>query len=259
MSSLVYGAGALKGLRGYIDGLIMTNAADADHDISIAVGLAQDAANANLIELLSSITKQIDAAWALGTNAGGMFTGAVAAFTIYHVFLIRRSDTGVVDAGFYTGIDPTAVLPAGYDQYRRIGSVGADASANILPFVQNGDHFQWVTPIDDVSVVNLGDAGTLYTLSIPQGIKVQALITANTSHAADNPSVRISSPDTVDATPNPAAAPGATNRNEVEDQRDINSLSIFTNTSGQVRARSSAADTVLDLQTYGWIDARGKQ
>src|SRR3972149_3936128 len=64
-----------------------------------------------LLNLTTALTKQIDAAWAVGTNQGGLFSGAVGNTTWYHVFLIRRSDTGVVEAGFDTSVT-AANLPA---------------------------------------------------------------------------------------------------------------------------------------------------
>lgn len=109
----------------HITGLVLSNDADTAHDINITAGEARDSTNAVDLVLASEITKQIDVGWAVGDDDGGLFAGAVAANTIYHVFLIKRSDTGVVDAGF--DIDPAAAnIPANYDYYRWIGYVLTD-------------------------------------------------------------------------------------------------------------------------------------
>ena len=87
--------------RGYAHGLTLANnVADATNDIDIAVGAAaSDDATPTLLRLGAALTKRLDANWAVGTNQGGLDTGAVANDT-YHVWLIRRPDTGVVDVLF---------------------------------------------------------------------------------------------------------------------------------------------------------------
>jgi len=140
--------------RGGIGGLTCSNnGTDADHDLDIAVGYATDYGNAVVMELTTAITKQIDATWAVGDDAGGLDTGAVAASTGYGVYLIRRSDTGVVDALFSTDMSAagsSVTMPTNYDQKRLIGWVRTDASSNILAFTQSGDYFRLTgsPPID---------------------------------------------------------------------------------------------------------------
>ncbi|MFQ5915801.1 MAG: hypothetical protein ACE5JS_21720, partial [Nitrospinota bacterium] len=57
--------------RSFLAGLgLANNAVDADHDIDIAVGEARGSGDDADLNLTSAITKQIDAAWAVGTNAG---------------------------------------------------------------------------------------------------------------------------------------------------------------------------------------------
>lgn len=62
-------------LRGYIDGLIMSNdAVDTDHDIAVAAGTAQADTNDATGTTVGTITKQIDADWAAGDDVGGNVT-----------------------------------------------------------------------------------------------------------------------------------------------------------------------------------------
>ena len=86
--------------RGNIFGLTLSNnASDATNDIDIATGQATSSAGTQVMTVATAFTKQLDAVWAVGTNAGGLDTGTIANAT-YHVHAIRRSDTGVVDAVF---------------------------------------------------------------------------------------------------------------------------------------------------------------
>ena len=95
IAALAASGGSLP--KNYITGLTLSNnASDATNDIDIAAGKARDATDTEGMVLASALTKQIDAAWAVGTNAGMLDTGAVGNNT-YHLFLIKRSDTGVVD------------------------------------------------------------------------------------------------------------------------------------------------------------------
>src|SRR3989338_8425959 len=105
---------------------LSNNGADATNDLDVAVGAAssQDAVitDRTLMSLTTAITKQLDAAWAVGTNQGGRMSPAAIANTTYHVHLIKRVDTGVVDVGL--DVSATApTLPTSYTKFRRIGSI----------------------------------------------------------------------------------------------------------------------------------------
>jgi hypothetical protein len=197
---------------GWLYGLTLSHAADTDHDITVAAGKARDATDAADMALAVAITKQFDATWSVGTDAGGMAAGeslliermvldvapggagwsvgdtitgqtsnktcviiqkvsttiylvkdrngaftlgevmtngtdtadqgaANPTFTVVpgtlHIWLIKRSDTSVVDVmgsvWEYSGMTPT--LPAGYDYKRLIGSYIVNNTSNIV----NGD------------------------------------------------------------------------------------------------------------------------
>lgn len=98
---------------GQIWGLKMSNGTDATNDIDIAVGIAvsDDSAHTSRVAmaLTSAYTKQLDAAWAVGSAAGGLDIGTIANGT-YHMWLIMRSDTGVVDALFSRNPNTTATI-----------------------------------------------------------------------------------------------------------------------------------------------------
>lgn len=127
----------------YIGGLITSMGTDADHDVDIAPGSCRDDGDAANLRLASVLTKQLDAAWSVGDDQGGLDTGSIAATTLYAVWLIKRSDTGVVDALFSTSFtSPT--MPTNYDLKRLIGSVYTDGSSDIYAFIQSGDEFIYI-------------------------------------------------------------------------------------------------------------------
>jgi hypothetical protein len=166
----------------HLSGLALSNAADTEHDLTIAVGKARDATDAVDMTLASALTKQGDAEWAVGTAAGGFAAGeSMPATGTVHVWLIKRSDTGVVDVLFNdhatSALAPT--LPANYDYKRLIGSYRTSSSHFI-----NGDWwgtgvdrtFMYDTPILDVNNATPGTNAITAALSTPGGIKTRALI-----------------------------------------------------------------------------------
>jgi hypothetical protein len=245
--------------RGYIDGFVLSNAADTEHDITVAAGVATDSTNADSMVLASAITKRIDAGWAVGDANGGLDTGAVGNATWYHVWLIKRSDTGVVDALFSTSVSaPT--MPANYDYKRRIGSVLTDGSANIIGFTQMGDQFLWNVVSQDVNASSIGSAaGTLFTISTPLGVQTYPLISMHCSKSGASPALYVSSPDVTDdavGVHNNMGSPAAASAN-------TRSFLILgnpcrTNTSSQIRARSDTTSVLFTCKTAGWVDPRGK-
>lgn len=85
----------------YIGGLITSNnGSDALHDIDIAKGMCRDVDDTANMALSSILTKRIDAAWVVGSGNGGLDTGSIVADQLYLLWLIKRSDTNVVDAIF---------------------------------------------------------------------------------------------------------------------------------------------------------------
>ena len=141
---------AVKLPTNYIGGLkLSNNSSDPGHDVDVAAGQCRDAADSADMELSSTLTKRIDASWSVGTNQGGLDAGGVASDTLYAVWLIKRSDTGVVDALFSTSFtSPT--MPTDYDKKRLVGAVCTDSSADIVSFIQQGDYFRYKDPVREI-------------------------------------------------------------------------------------------------------------
>lgn len=126
---------------------LANNSTDANNDIDISSGFCWNDSLTVKLQLTSTLVKQLDAAWASGSNAGGLDTGSKAVSTWYHVFLISNGTT--TDALFSTSAtSPT--MPNGYTYKRRIGSVKTDSSGNILGFYQVSDYFWFNSVIVDL-------------------------------------------------------------------------------------------------------------
>lgn len=249
---------------GHLYGLTLSNnVSDATNDIDIAAGTARDGSDSYNMILASALTKRLDASWAVGTGNGGLDTGSIAN-TTYHVWLIKRSDTGVVDALFSTSAS-SPTMPTNYDIKRRIGSI-IRASGAIVAFKQLGDEFLRSASVLDVNAANPGTSAVSRTLSVPTGINVWAIINAQCTNAAAGVSavLLLSELDRADEAASFTAAPlGNVGRSaNVSGSAAINNtrMVIRTNTSAQIRSRVDASDanvTVL-IATTGWIDNRGK-
>jgi len=97
----------------------------------VAAGKARDAVDAADITLAAAIIKSLSA-WAVGSGNGGLDTGAVAASTYYYIWLIKRTDTSVVDVLFsLSGTAPT--MPANYTVKRCIGRFRTNGSSQVDP------------------------------------------------------------------------------------------------------------------------------
>ena len=211
----------------------------------------------------------------LGTGTGGTGTynlstspGTLGARTVnglmtYHVYEIRRPDTGVVDVCVSASASaPTTggAIPAAYTQYRRIGSWLTDGSANWLKINQNGDRFELdvMRSTADANSTNPGMSAVLRSLFMPSGIKLEAIVAYASVNGSNNHQVLLTDPDTTDTAPTGAifswqcSSTGASTA--------AGRTSCITNTAGQVRtclSASGASDTLV-LNCVGWIDRRGK-
>lgn len=245
----------VSAFSGLLYGLTLSNnVSDATNDIDIAAGIAIDATNAKFMKLASGLTKRLDAAWAVGTNQGGLDTGSIAN-TTYHMWLIMRSDTGVVDVLFSTSAS-SPTMPTNYDYKRRIGAIVRSGGA-IRAFVQTGDMFLWSVPISDVNASDPGTSAVTATLSLPTGIVVNALITggleANSATDFRLLFTALSQADTA-----PSSTLFTLKSNEIS--TPSSDLIIPTNTSAQVRYRLnlSTASAIVTIKTSGWEDTRGR-
>lgn len=241
-------------IRSYLAGLTLSNDGTTPNSVlDISAGICTDSTNVVSINL-GAFTKSTAGSWAAGSGSNGMGTGlTIASTTWYHVFAIINS--GASDVYFDTSVT-AANAPSGTTAFRRIGSFLTDGSAHIITFSQNGDEFLWRTPVS-----NLNDSSsfptslTLLTLTVPTGIKVNALFAAAMG-AASVVYISFLSPDVT------GTWGGTSSSLNFGANSGFGSgqFSIRTNTSGQVNWIGSAVGSspTRVVWTSGWIDSRGK-
>ncbi len=239
--------------RGMLSGLTLSNnATDPTNDIDIAAGsAASDGTTTAVMALASAITKRIDAPWAVGSGNGGLDTAAVSDGT-WHLFLIQRSDTGVVDALFSQSVS-SPTMPSGYDRKRRLMTFVRAFGIN-RPFVQYGDYFKYITPVN-VRNSTVAVSPTLLNMGVPTGIILVPILRLALGVSTGN-TVTIALGDAANSSPNiPMAFLNST-------ATQITTTSDFiTDTSGrlwfsQVNTTGAASSFILD--SMGYIDTRGK-
>lgn len=247
--------------RSHLAGLTLSTAGSSA-TMSIAAGQATDSTNVMMMNLASAISKTTSA-WAVGSGNGGIDTGAVATGTWYHFYLIMRPDTGVVDVLFSLSASaPT--MPTNYTLKRRIGSGKTDGSSQWVAFIQDGDLFQWLATVLDITAANAGTSAVTRTLaSVPTGVNVLAnlqVMVTNTSFGQSGDAY-IS-----DLATNDEAA-GTTEYDVGSAQVAAGNfvhmagrITVRTNTSAQVRSRQTTTDAsvTLYMRTLGWSDRRGR-
>lgn len=241
--------------RGHIWGLTMSNAGgDTTNDIAVAAGEACDENGTGNIILASAITKQIDASWAVGTNAGGMNTGSVANSTWYEVHLIKQVDTGVVDVMFTTTAN-RATLPANYTLQRRIGWVRRGTATN-LQFTQIDDYITLTTQIADVSNAASATSEAAVTLTVPPNA-IARFRASTVSATSTNAAWCIVFKEIVEGAVTPAGTTGIAS---------LGGFDLSAWTAGHFELRVSSTSTIehnssvttanFSISTYGWIDHR---
>lgn len=241
---------------GYLWGLTLSNGTDATNDINIAAGACVDSTNVAAMRRTAVLTKQLDAAWAVGTDAGGLDTGAIAN-TTYHVHLIQRVDTGVVDA-LFSASATAPTMPTNYTLRRRIGSI-VRTGGTIVGFIQSGDRFDLLVPINSYNTANPGTSAVTVTLTnVPTVAGLEGIVGVRIAgDASGGGNLLITALDTTDT------APSATLSNfSVVDlaQKAGGEFRVRLNASGQFRFRTdySTASTSHRFNTIGWVDPRGR-
>lgn len=236
--------------RMLISGLTYANnGSDATNDIDIAAGGAMDSTGAYWMALTSTLTKQSDAAWAVGTNAGWLDTGAIGN-NDYYIWLIARSDTGVVDS--LLSLSSTApTMPANYSYKRLIGwikrSGGTIVAFKTYETEGGGIDFAWSAPTLDVNLANtLTTSRRTDAVKVPLNFSTIAHIRTYMSDAAANFLALVCCPDETDAAPAVATAPLHTHNSNVGlMQASWADLFVRTSSAGLIAARATIATVDL--------------
>jgi hypothetical protein len=241
---------------GYRNGLTLSNnSATPNTDIDIAPGIVKSTGDTSTLRLPAILTKRLQAAgaWAAGNGGNGLFNGARANNTWYHVFLIRNDATGAVDAGFDTSAI-AANRPAGHTNFALIGSIKTNGSGAIIEFFQTGRSTWWKTPPIDVNISGVA-ASAEYVISVPPGRQVMAHLNANI--VGGDAAAVIRSPATTDILPSFVAgsyAGGIAIATGTSPDFGGFEVNVPTDSASKVAARTLAAGVSLVLVTFGYTE-----
>lgn len=229
-----------QGDRQGIWGLTYANdVTDATNDIVIAPGGAMDSTGTCWLALASALTKRLDAAWAVGTNQGGILSGS-AADVDYNIWLIGRTDLTAVDIGFETTANATPTLPSGYTFYRKVGFFKR-VTGVITPFFTyetagGGIEVEWRTGFNSINTGALTNTRRTDALAVPLTFSTIAHVRWLVVETGASFYFLLCCPDETDGTPG-QTVPGAV---------------AFVNTaaSGELQVRTSAAGLVASEITF---------
>lgn len=249
--------GALGGYRH--GGTVSNSSGDATNDLDIAAGewASDDAAFGDRVILTpGAMTKQIDAVWAAGTNAGGRLASDSLANGTWNVFAFRPS-AGPDDYFLSASLNPTP--PSGGK--KRLIAQWLRESGSLVPIVQDGQYFRRKTSVLDISDTPPSTSSVLKLLSVPTGRKLFALLVgvAETANQGAAISIYWSDPDANDEAASRVAgraqfagygyAAAATAATAAAWQGWIR-----TNTAAQIRQDAENTVSTLVASTLGWFD-----
>jgi hypothetical protein len=235
--------------------------------VSLSVGGCLDSTNQVVIRTAAPITKRLDAVWAAGTNNGGRDSAtALANGETWHLFVILNPTTRAVDALWSKS--PTApTLPSGFTFFRRVFSIMLEAaSTSIRQFVHYGDYTELkVRSTDLVAATNAVATGTLRTIAVPAGIKVQARLFYSATSSTGTPSGSVVfsgvfDPDvgvpTFGVSTQWAQMRITFNDSNTRYQSIV--LECWTSAAQQVFTASTDTNEVITMGVIGWSDPRGR-
>jgi hypothetical protein len=173
--------------KGHLDGgAISNNSGDSTNDLDFtACECRSDDDTANIS--VSALTKQIDAEWASGTNAGLLAAAddPIGASGL-NVILWAIGDTAGSVSDFFASTSTSPSLPTGYDVKRQVGWIRWDG-ATIEQFDQVGtgrERFhRYRDPIQDVNdaTITANTAETATMTAPPSSIVHGYIVVSNTS------------------------------------------------------------------------------
>jgi hypothetical protein len=245
-------------------GFRMSNGSDVTNDIGITAGKCRDSTDTVNITG-TAMTKQLDVGWAPGSAAGMRNSAAAITNTTYHIYAVSKAD-GTQDYYAHTSLTIATVITAlqaesggtDYLYARRIGSI-VRASSTILAFTQDGSgprrEYALVTPVQDIDTSALTTSRSTLTLgSVPTGLRLRAKLRMASSHAAAGTIMLVQDLSETDAAPSLTASPLFTMIVIINGGLVHGHCELFTNTSAQIAARSSASSTTFRAETLGWVD-----
>lgn len=236
--------------------ITIANGTDTDHDIDFTAG-SFDFDDQSGQATLSAITKQIDAAWAEGTNAGGLDTGTVTYDTFYYLFAIYNPTTQTSDA-LFSESKTSPTLPSGYTKKKYVGSVLTDGSNNLVGFRQIGNLFRYTGITFEGYIQAPSTTGALETVTVPPIDNIVADLTLTLRETSHNLAIvlLVTHPDESNYTPSSTGRYHLALNTSSGNRYQATSRLVSTSSLGQVRYRvnTSDSDTYLAILTNGYFD-----
>jgi len=246
---------------------ITNNATDADHDMDFGAGNF-DFDDGSGQATLSALTKQFDATFALGTNAGGMVSGeSLPADGFVYVYQISNENGTITDIIGTTTADgstisgDSVVSANSLTKKQYLCALPTDANSNILAGIwiifKSGYDFKYTKSVLDVNLSNPAIAQNSYSISVPNksNVLVYGMMAANTGTTGnDILKLNYGSPNedlTVSTSANEAdlISIGDTTRNAKAFK------SFYTNTAQiKINVISSAVARDMRFKTYGFSE-----
>lgn len=222
--------------------------------MSVSAGQAADSTNTAYIT---------GAGYSWAVSNGNAINGYQSGTTLpnsstIHMFLC----TGASGTGTFASTSLTPTLPTGYDvSYRRIFSFNTNSSGAPIPYkaleAEGGSLICYLTTqVLDISTTTQGTTQTLYTLTVPTGVKVNPIMRFAGASSGSRGVIVTSGDETNVA---PTGYDGTTA--PLWDLAGISvalsdQLYLTTNTSGQIGARGSASGCIFHATTRGFKDFR---
>jgi hypothetical protein len=228
---------------------ISNNSTDSNHDIDIAPGFALSDVDDTPINLFTTMTKQLDALFAEGTNQGGLDTGTIGVSTWYYIYAIYNTSTKITDILFSaSATDP--IMPSNYTHKRRIrGAIYTDGAANILGFYQEDNVFKFLDSHHDLSTTAIGSTSRL-TLAVTTPPEMTAIIQCTIEHNLAAYMI-VNEVRQTDVTPSAGKYDLSTNTTNA--QSFLRKL-LYTDSSSQIAYRGTDANINFHVHTLGFID-----
>jgi len=268
---------AVQGLpEGYLFGLEITRTSATEFNVGVGKCRGGTSADQDLMDGVntnSAFGKLFDnGGWDDGDGGGGVPTAAgfATAVDTWHFFMLIKQDGAKVDFGWDTSltavnlIADAAVQSAFSDEapyYRRLHSFVSTATPDFADFTQIGDEILLAVPVldyDDVTQ-DITSAETVTLASVPDGIRVKALLRIMKDNSAEGEGFVLRSADESDAAPSVTVAPGSMLNTASGTAAASTEAERWTNTSRQVFMRQQTdATTDNFIVTRGWIDRRGR-
>lgn len=235
-------------ILGYTNGVTTSVISTATASVYVSSGVAVDVSATNLMTVAGTLEKKTTSIWTVGSGNGCLDTGSIAASTWYWVYVIKRTDTNVVDVICSTSaVSPT--LPANYSAWRRIGAIRTNTAANsngLRPFTQFGNVWVWTTAISDYASIGACDTSTITTTLTVPPTRVKAQLTGTVSNVSSAPFFFLKSPD------QPAFNGNANTQAPAATLNGFLNLFQPTNASGQVDSKCSGSGNTATLDTFGY-------